>query len=70
MNVNYLGNLLSRSQTETTSDCQKVCQATEGCTHFSYHLPEFQGNSKYCHLKTSDSGRRAWQLINSGPKFC
>ena len=46
-------------------ECQKLCQSTKECKAFTYYP-----RNGHCWLKTSDSDRREFGGMISGPKHC
>ena len=54
----------------SAEDCQKKCQALQGCKFFTYVLDTVPGEGQACYAKTSDSGIYQRDDRVSGPQFC
>jgi hypothetical protein len=66
--VDYSGNTIhgmANIPVTDQHDCSHLCAAENSCNFWT-----FQPSDNCCWLKTSDSGKQAYQDLNSGSKAC
>ena len=66
----YLNNLVQMRDISAADECQRMCQLTLDCMHFTFHMT---GETKgHCYLKSNFGLSQIHDVAHSisGPKFC